>query len=194
VVLVGNDTGGALCQIVITRHPERIGGLVLTNCDAYEAFFPWLISPLQYGARWFGARFVDALVPVLRFRGAQRALFWLVSLRRFDAPTLDAYVAPFLRDAAVRRDLARFMAAVSNQYTLEAAKRFASFQHPVLIAWGQSDLFFSAGYARRLQRDFPHATLTFIPQARAFVPEDQPRRLAELITAFLLAPAVAVRT
>lgn len=31
VTLVGNDTGGAICQLVIARHPERIARLVLTN-------------------------------------------------------------------------------------------------------------------------------------------------------------------
>ena len=36
VTLVGNDTGGAICQVVVTRHPDRIGRLVLTNCDAYD--------------------------------------------------------------------------------------------------------------------------------------------------------------
>lgn len=38
VTLVGNDTGGALCQIVAAEYPERIGRLVLTNCDAIDAF------------------------------------------------------------------------------------------------------------------------------------------------------------
>ena len=28
VTLVGNDSGGALCQLVVTRHPERVGRLV----------------------------------------------------------------------------------------------------------------------------------------------------------------------
>ena len=32
VTLVGNDTGGAMCQLVVTRRPERIGALVLTSC------------------------------------------------------------------------------------------------------------------------------------------------------------------
>jgi pimeloyl-ACP methyl ester carboxylesterase len=50
VTLVGNDTGGAICQIVVAEHPERIGRLVLTNCDAYEAFFPLFISPFHYGS------------------------------------------------------------------------------------------------------------------------------------------------
>src|SRR5881392_822794 len=35
VTLVGNDTGGALCQLVCAWHPDRIGRLVLVNCDAF---------------------------------------------------------------------------------------------------------------------------------------------------------------
>jgi pimeloyl-ACP methyl ester carboxylesterase len=91
VTLVGNDTGGAICQVVISNHPERIGRLVLTNCDAYEAFFPPLLRPIQYGARLFGTRFVDLLARVLRARLAQRALFKTVAVRNIDEATLDAY-------------------------------------------------------------------------------------------------------
>ena len=36
VTLVGNDTGGAICQLVMTRRPDRIGRLVLTSCDAID--------------------------------------------------------------------------------------------------------------------------------------------------------------
>jgi pimeloyl-ACP methyl ester carboxylesterase len=36
VVLVGNDTGGAVSQIVATSTPERLGAPVLTSCDAFE--------------------------------------------------------------------------------------------------------------------------------------------------------------
>jgi len=38
VTLVGNDTGGALCQFTIDTDQSRIGRLVLTNCDAFDAF------------------------------------------------------------------------------------------------------------------------------------------------------------
>jgi len=188
VTLVGNDTGGALCQICITQHPDRIVGLVLTNCDAYEAFFPLLLQPFQFGAHRFGDGFGEFLARVLRRRIAQRLFVKLVSLRRPDTATLDAYFAPFLADAAVRRDLVQFVAAISNRSTLEAAKQFPRFPHPVLIVWGQSDPFFSARNARRLQHDFPNATLTFVSHSRAFVPEDQPQRLAALIADFLPVP------
>jgi pimeloyl-ACP methyl ester carboxylesterase len=185
VTLVGNDTGGAICQIVVAEHPERVGSLVLTNCDAYEAFFPLLLSPFHYAARFFGTRFVDLLALGLRTRVAQRALLKTVAARRMDDATLDAYAGPLIRDAGVRRDLARFLGSVSNRYTLEAARRFPDFRHPVLIVWGEKDLFFSLRLAGRLQRDFPDARLELIERSRAFVPEDRPERLAELIAGFL---------
>ncbi len=191
VTLVGNDTGGAICQLVIARHPARIARLVLTNCDAYEAFFPLLISPFHHGARLFGARFVDALAWALRARVAQRVLLWSVALRRVDNATLDAYFDPLLRDGEVRRDLARFLAAVSNRDTLDAARSFARFNHPVLIVWGKNAPFFSSRYARRLQRDFPDAALEFVSPSRAFVPEDQPDALARHIAGFMHASASA---
>lgn len=184
VTLVGNDTGGAICQGVIAEHPERVGRLVLTNCDAYEAFFPTLLSPFHYAARLFGTRFVDLLAWTLRVRSAQRALFKTVALRHMDEATLDAYVAPLIRDPGVRHDLARFLRGVSKRYTLEAARCFPGFDRPVLIVWGDRDLFFSPRLALRLQQDFPNARLEAVSGSRAFVPEDAPERLAQLIGEF----------
>ncbi len=185
VTLVGNDTGGAICQIVVAKHPERLSRLVLTNCDAYEAFFPLFLRPFHYGAKFFDRRFVDALSWTLRARFAQRILMWTVAKRRMDATVLDAYMEPLIREPGVRRDLTKFLSKVSNRYTLDAAHTFGSFDHPVLIAWGENDFFFSPKLARRLQRDFPDATLHFVPNSRAFVPEDRPERLAESIRDFV---------
>ena len=47
VTLVGNDTGGAIAQLVAAHHPERLGRLVLTPCDAFENFLPPAFKPLQ---------------------------------------------------------------------------------------------------------------------------------------------------
>src|SRR2546430_16514383 len=38
VTVVANDTGGAVAQWLVGHHPDRIGGLVLTSCDAFEKF------------------------------------------------------------------------------------------------------------------------------------------------------------
>ena len=40
VTLVGNDTGGALCQFLLAADPSRIGRVVFTNCDAFDVFPP----------------------------------------------------------------------------------------------------------------------------------------------------------
>ena len=184
VTLVGNDTGGAICQVVISEHPERVGGLVLTNCDAYEAFFPMLLRPLQLrgSALWHAVRGPARAGPA----GARRPARSVEDRgpRRMDEATLDAYIGPLIRDAGVRRDLARFLGGVSNRYTLEAARSFPGFDRPVLIVWGDRDLFFSPRLALRLQQDFPNARLEAVSGSRAFVPEDGPERLAQLIREF----------
>src|SRR5262245_25589351 len=46
VTLVGNDTGGALCQIAASHRPDWLGRLVLTSCDAFEHFPPPMLKPL----------------------------------------------------------------------------------------------------------------------------------------------------
>ena len=47
VVLVGNDTGGALAQMVAARKPDRVGMLVLTPCDAFRNWPAWWSKPLR---------------------------------------------------------------------------------------------------------------------------------------------------
>ena len=187
VTLIGNDTGGAICQLVIAHHPERIARLVLTNCDAFEQFFPPLVSPFSFGARVFGIQFANFLAWVLRARSAQRLFVAALAHRRPDLAELDAFFSPLLHFPEVRSDVTRFLRAVSNRYTLEAAQTFSGFHHPVLLVWGKDDPFFSSRLAVRLQKAFPDARLQFLSNSRAFVPVDQPEVLAHQITEFMLA-------
>ena len=55
VTLVGNDTGGALCQMLVTRRPERIGRLVLTSCDYRDNFPPPMFRYVRPAAAIRGA-------------------------------------------------------------------------------------------------------------------------------------------
>ena len=78
VTLVGNDTGGAICQITTTRHPERLGRLVLTPCDAYENFLPPAFRYLQALARVPGG--IAAVAASMRIPAVRRtplAFGWL---------------------------------------------------------------------------------------------------------------------
>ncbi|HTU77279.1 MAG TPA: alpha/beta hydrolase, partial [Solirubrobacteraceae bacterium] len=72
VVLVGNDTGGALAQILATTSPQRLGALVLTSCDAFEHFPPPILKPFIAAARSRPA-FLAAVQPLRTRLVRQRA-------------------------------------------------------------------------------------------------------------------------
>ncbi len=189
VVLVGNDSGGAICQLVVAGHPERISGLVLTNCDALENFLPPVLRPLQYGARVPG--FMALLAKLLQTGPGRRALLATVAHRMPEPEVVHSCLAPIARDPGVRRDLRKVLLGVSNRYTIEAARAFPAFHWPVLLVWGEDDIFFPTRYAERLRDAFPDARLERLGGSRAFVPEDRPERLVELMNGYLAARAGA---
>lgn len=183
VTLVGNDTGGALCQMVAADHPERLGRLVLTPCDAYENFLPPAFRPLQWIARVPGLPTV--LLQPLRLSAIRRSpLGFGLLIKNPDPAVLEGWSRPVLEDAAVRRDVVGFLRAIDPRQTLEAAEKLERFDKPTLIAWAPEDRFFKLRFAERLAAAIPDARLERIEDSRTFVSEDQPERLAELIAAF----------
>jgi pimeloyl-ACP methyl ester carboxylesterase len=184
VTLVGNDTGGALCQLVAVSHPERLGRLVLTPCDAYENFLPGILRSFQLSG--FIPGMLWLVVNSLRPRFAQRLPYtfgWL-SKRPIEKRVMKAFLAPALHDGRIRRELAKILRGIRKRYTLEAAAQFGRFEKPVLLAWAPEDRLFKLRYAERMASAFPNARLELIPDSRTFVSIDQPRRTAELIAAF----------
>jgi pimeloyl-ACP methyl ester carboxylesterase len=191
VTLVGNDTGGALCQLVVTRHPERIGRLVLTNCDAYDVFPPSLFKPLFRLAAIPG--FVWLVAQPLRLTALRHSPIGFGWLAKKGIPTeiTRSWLRPVLSDRGVRRDTAKLLKGARPRHTQEAAQRFGEFDRPVLIAWAPEKDFFPVEYGERLARDFPRGRLERIADSWTFVPEDQPERLAQLIAEFAREPARA---
>ncbi|MFI5122299.1 MAG: alpha/beta fold hydrolase, partial [Vicinamibacteria bacterium] len=187
VTLVGNDTGGAICQLVVTRHPERVGRLVLTPCDAYENFLPPAFRYLQLLARVPGG--VGAVAQSMRIPAVRRtplAFGWL-SKSRIPAEVLAGWTAPIIREPGVRADARKVLRGISNSYTLEAAERLRDFEGPTMLAWATEDRFFKPRFAERLAADIPGSRLEWIDDSRTFVSEDQPERLTELIGDFATA-------
>ena len=187
VTLVGNDTGGAVSQIVAVEHPERLAGLVLTSCDAYDRFPPPLFKPLQWAARVPGG--LDMVASSLKLRAFQQSplAFGWATKRPIPPEIRAAYLTPGWKDRRIRADARRLLQGDAAAHTLRAAERFHAFRKPVLVVWGAQDRFFPRHYGERLAREFPQGRFELIEDARTFIPEDQPGRLADLIAAF--APA-----
>jgi pimeloyl-ACP methyl ester carboxylesterase len=184
VTLVGNDTGGAISQLVALDHGERVGRLVLTNCDCFEVFPPKEFVPMVKAAKVPGALY--AAVQPMRAAAARRsplAYGWLA--REIPDEVTGAWVRPFLDDVDIRRDASTFMRAMDKATTLDAAARLPSLKIPSLVAWGQADRFFSQELGRRLAAALPNSRLEPIADARTFVSEDEPEALAGLIRGFV---------
>lgn len=184
--LVGNDTGGALSQIAVSRHPDLVGRLVLTSCDAYDEFPPRFFDLLLWPTRFPAvSRALFAPLRIRALRDTPLAFGWLMH-SKLDERAGDSYVLPALTNPEAGADFARFVRAVDGSYTMEAIEKLRSFDRPVLIAWSRDDKFFHAG--ERLAADIPNARLEWIENARTFSMEDQPQRVAELIAGFVREP------
>lgn len=187
VVLVGNDTGGAISQIVATATPQRLGALVLTSCDAFEHFPPPILKPFIRAAK-LGPVF-DAAAQPLRTKLGRKQAFGALAHADIDSLVAE-WLKPSLSDPRIRNDLRRFTASLNQQSTLSAAARLPDFTKPTLVAWSADDAFFPLEDGRRLASAIPNAELAVIEQARTFSMIDQPDVLAKLISDFAGADAV----
>jgi pimeloyl-ACP methyl ester carboxylesterase len=184
VTLVGNDTGGAICQFLLDTDSARIGRLVLTNCDAF-AHFP----PPPFGLMFKAFRrpsAIRALMAPMRSTALRhsRAGFGGLVKEPLDPAQTRGWVQPCLTDAGVRKDVARFAQQVDPRDLLAASSLLGIFDGPALLVWGAADPFFKLADAQRLRDAFAKARLVEIDSGRTFIPHDEPIRLAQEIAAF----------
>ncbi|HEU4393469.1 MAG TPA: alpha/beta hydrolase [Solirubrobacterales bacterium] len=185
VTIVGNDSGGAMSQVLVTRHPERIGRLVLTNCDTHENFPPGPFKTMPPLAALPGGMRLLSLP--FRIGAVARAAFRPFTREPLPADLIASWMAPAQTDKAVFRDLKKVTTGMNKRYTLEAAEKLRDSELPILLTWAPGDKLFPLKYAQRLVSETPNVRLVEIPDSKTFVPIDQPQRLADEIAAF--APA-----
>ncbi|MDR7087958.1 pimeloyl-ACP methyl ester carboxylesterase [Aeromicrobium panaciterrae] len=185
VTVVANDTGGAITQILMTRHPERIGRVVLASCDAFERFFPPAFAFLPVLAKAPGS--MAALTQIVRPKLMQRLpiTFGWVSKRPVPPETVASYLGPSRHNRAIRKDLARFLKTVNKRHTLAAAEKLPAFDKPVLLAWATEEKLFPLSLATRLAEKLPNAKIVEIADSYTFIPEDQPAELAAHVVEFV---------
>lgn len=189
VTLVGNDTGGALCQFAVDEDPRRIGRVVLTNCDGLDVFPPAAFKPLFALLR--NERRARFLAGQMRVRLLRQS--WLgFGMLAHDLPAelTRAWIEPALSDDGVVRDLVRFLKAVEPDELLDVSTRLDRFEGAVTLVWGTGDRAFTAKLGRRIQQRFRDAAFVPVPKARTFVPLDAPRQLADEIVAIAARPRV----
>ena len=185
VVIVANDTGGAVAQALVGRHPERISRLVLTSCDAFEKFPP---TPQKYLVLMARSRMLTWMVAyTAKFKLIQRlpTAYGYVTSRPMPTDIMRSYTGPVRLNAGVRRDFRRMLRAVDTKYTFDAADRLGTFDKPALVLWAEDDKIFPREHGQRLAELLPRGEFALMHDSRTFIPEEQPQLLATAIEDFL---------
>ena len=173
VTLVGNDTGGGLCQLVIDAHPEHVGRLVLTNCDAFDTFPPFPFDAVFAMLR--GPKSIRTLFTTMRLTALRHSPLGFGLLISHPDPVLtDSWLEPCRADERICRDLATLLRHVAQTDLTDVATRLPRFTKPVTLVWGQADRCFTPSLGRRLAHQFPNSTLVEVPRAKTFVALDDP--------------------
>ncbi len=186
VTIVGNDSGGAMSQILVTRHPQRIDRLVLTNCDTHENFPPGIFRTLPRLAKLPGG--MALIAAPFRIGAVARRAFAPFTKSGIPDELVASWMEPARTDREVMRDLKKVTVDMHRRYTLEAAEKLRGSQLPILLAWAPGDKLFPISYAERLAAEAGNARIVPIADAGTFVSLDQPQRLAEEIAQFAATP------
>ena len=214
VTLIGNDTGGALVQLLMAENAARVSRAVLVSCDAFDNFPPGLTGKTLVAAGRLPPGLFGLFMQQMRLRAVRRlpiAFGWLT--KRGDAATA-RWMRPVLTQAAIRRDTVRVLRAVraaavggggwqagaaaagsggwqsgvaaagGGGLLVAVAERLAEFKQPALVVWASEDRVMPPEHGARLAALLADGRLVEVQDSYTLIPLDQPARLAEIIGAF----------
>ncbi|MGW5349702.1 alpha/beta fold hydrolase [Streptomyces sp. NPDC004031] len=193
VTLVGNDTGGALIQLLVAEAAagsadaaaaiERVGAVVLASCDAYDNFPPGLTGRTVVLTGKLPPALFGLFMQQMRLRPMRRLPVAFGQLtRRGDAATA-RWVRALLADADVRRDAIAVLRGIAadRQALVRAAAALPGLDRPALVVWAEGDRVMPPEHGRRLAAEIPRARLVVVPDSRTLLPLDQPGPLADAV-------------
>ena len=184
VDVIANDSGGAVAQLFLVAHPDRVRSLLLTNCDVEPDSPPAAVLPIIDLAR--NGTYPDLyLEPWLRHKDVARSSSGLGGMC-FSNPAhptdaaLEQYLGPLVSSPA-RKDLVnRYTLGLTPNPLQGITARLRECQTPTRIIWGMSDTIFSTRSPEYLAQTLPHVLgIRRIQAAKLFFPEEYPQVIAE---------------
>lgn len=184
VDLVANDSGGAVAQLILVAHPQRVRTLLLTNCDTEPDSPPPAVIPAIAMAR-AGTMADTMLAPWVRDKQLARSTEGLggQTFTFRSNPTdeaIDYYLGPLVSTPERK--------ALVHAYTIALDPNPLAGIEPVLkrsvvparILWGTGDTIFSPSGASYLDRVLGNSRgVRWLEGAKLFWPEEFPDIIAE---------------
>jgi pimeloyl-ACP methyl ester carboxylesterase len=190
VVLVGNDTGGAVVQLVLRDGAKPVGRAVLASCEAFDNLPPGLTGKTLALSGKLSPGLFGAFMQQLRLRAVRRTPLAFGTLtKRGDAATA-RWIRPVLERPEIRAETVRMLRAVfaDRDLLVETAPELAHFERPWLVVWATEDRVMPLDHGRRLAELLPQAQFVEVADSYTLIPLDQPAELAGLIREFVRGP------
>lgn len=181
VDVVASDSGGAVAQLLLVLHPERVRSLLLANCDTEIDSPPPAMLPVielarqgQFAQQW--------LVPWLADKDKARAPDALGGAC-YERPAaladevFDTYLRPLVEHP---QRLHAYITALERNplYGIRPALRAST--APVRVLWGMADTIFLPRGADYLEQAFGNSRgVRRIEGGKLFWPEERPDLLAQ---------------
>ena len=187
IILVGNDTGGALAQLVVTSDSSRVARLVLVSCEAFDNIPPGLTGKTLFLTGRLPPALFNGVIQQLRLKPIRRLPITFGWLTKRGDKTVRQWLRPLLTNRSIRNDTIRLLRAANKERTIldDITTQLAQLQTPTLIAWARHDKVMPPKHAHRLAELLPNTQLIEIDDTRALIPLDQPSQLARAIRSFV---------
>ena len=186
VVLVGNDTVGALVQLVIREGAKRVGRVVLASCEAFDNLPPGLTGKALAFAGKLPPKVFGLFMQQMRLRAVRRTPLAFGTLTKRGDATTARWIRPLLEQPEIRKETVRIIRAAFADTNLleETAKALGHFDRAALVVWATDDRVMPLDHGRNLAFLLPRARLVTVDDSYTLIPLDQPAELARLIREF----------
>jgi len=184
VDVVANDSGGAVAQLLLAHHPERVRSLLLTNCDVETECPPAAVLPViemakarTYVERWLAPWLADGTLA--RSKDGLGGMTFSSPSNPTDE-ALEMYLGPLVRSARGQAQVNAYAIALEANALAGVEALLRRSRVPARIVWGTADTIFSLENPVYLDRVLPGSRgVRNVPGARLFFPEEFPDLIAE---------------
>jgi pimeloyl-ACP methyl ester carboxylesterase len=189
VDLVGNDSGGAIAQMLATTIPGRIRTLTLTNCDTNGNWPPPAFIPIQQIAKagQLGKTFT-AFAANLELAQSPSGLGSVFEFPdRLTNELVNVYLGPLTASPERQAQVDRYALAIDEKLFGQLPERLKTFEKPTMIVWGDADPFFDAEgdgkWAYWLRDTIPGVNrVSILKGGKLFFPEERPEEFCRLLS------------